>query len=1108
MSGTLAFPPRVAMVVLPTRARLRGRAVALATIGVLLLCSGARAQSTHGAIVGTATDPSKAALPGLSVTVTDVGTNIARTVVTNQQGYYEALTLIPGTYRVLAQLSGFAPWRREGIVVESRSILRIDIALQLGQLESEPIDVVATTPAIETETAAISDTRTAGQIEALPMLATGTLFPFVTTLPGVQVVGAAGSTVFSFNGARSGQSELMFDGMSSARLNTPLAGNPNTMEMTSEIKVHSSGNNAEFASPGVVNLVSKSGTNELRATGFYYHSRDQWNEKNRFQATKPALQRHNFGTTVSGPLVVPGYDGHDKTFFMFSFWGERNPGEFPFSGQVPTAAMRAGNLSAMGGTIRDPLTGQPFPGNIIPASRISPIAQRIQDRFYALPNVGDPNVFAANNWQENVDRGGRPREHRFDIRVDHRVARNNMLFARFNWKRTDQWQLPGTPLAGETTGPRAHTNFVMSDTHTFGSSLINEARFGYTRGGNSSFSQFLGRDVIRELGLTGYPDSDYHSIPSFLIANMPRIGNNVHNNIYQATDVVTWSRSNHTVKGGLDLQYNHAYGLDTPDHLFGTLNFTGLITGNAYADFLLGLPANTLRSSYIGSRSKSGKDVAVFLQDSWRFSPKLTLEGGLRYEYQFAVRDDDALMYNFDPATGNLVVPDRTLGSASINPLLPASIRIVGATSAGFPQALRRPQKGNFVPRVGFAWRPAAKMAVRGSYGIFIDSFGTTLSPVSAGPLFGYVAQFTNTAASQPFTLANPFGSGGGSLVGNLEAGSSSAPTFNPDLQNSRLHQWSLTLEREVRGVGVRASYVGSRSTNLTYTRNLNLPVPGSTPFTTSRRVYPQLANVFYSDNGAGLHSQYHGLQLDAERRFGRSLYIQAAWTFSKLMEDVEDIGREAGATIQNPYDVAAERARASFYPAHRINGALAWELPFGKNRRFVSGAHGVTEALLGGWRIASLFYYDTGRWFTPTFTGADPSGTGTSGLQRPDRVADGNLPRGQRTLERWFDTSAFVPLPNNLGRFGNSGRNVIEGPSSTVVHLAFGKTLRFAGRGQLQLQVNALNVFNVENFDLNANGLNVSAANSASAGRILAIRGGIESFGARTINLEARVSF
>jgi hypothetical protein len=1075
----------------------------------------ASGQSTHGAIVGTATDPSKAAVPGLSVTIVDTGTNIARNVATNEQGYYEALTLIPGTYRVEAQLSGFAPFKRDGIVVESRSIVRVDIPLQLGQVESEVIEVIATTPVIETETAAISDTRTAKQIEALPMLATGTLFPFVTTLPGVQVVTAAGSTVFSFNGARSGQSEIMFDGMSSARLNTPLAGNPNTMEMTSEIKVHSSNNNAEFASPGVVNLVSKSGTNEVHGTAFYYHSRDQWNEKNRFQATKPALKRHNFGATFGGPIIVPGYDGHNKTFFMFSYWGERNPGELPFSGQIPTAAMRAGDLSAMGGTIRDPLTGQPFVGNIIPATRISPIAQRVQDRFYALPNVGNPNVFGPNNWQENVDRGGKPSEQRFDIRVDHRIGSSNILFARFNWKKTDQWQLLGTPLAGETTGPRAHTNFVISDTHTFGGRLINEGRFGFTRGGNSSFSKYRGRDVIHELGLTGYPDSDYYSIPNFLITGMPRIGNNVpnnlddHNNIYQGTDVITWSHGNHTTKGGVDLQYNSAYGLDTPDHLFGTLSFTGLITGNAYADFLLGLPANTQRSTYIGERSKSGKDVAVFVQDSWRIGPRLTFEGGLRYEYQFAVGDDAGLMYNFDPATGSLVVPDETVSSSKINPLLPANITIVSASSVGFSQALRNPQKGNIVPRAGFAWRPMDKMAVRGGYGVFIDSFGTTLSPASASPLFGYVAQFTNTATTQPFTIANPFGSGG-SLVGNLEAGASNAPTFNPDLRNPRLHQWSLSVERQITGVGVRVSYIGSRSTDLTYTRNINLPAPSTTPFTPSRRVYPQFANVFYSDNGDGLHSQYHGLQFDVERRFGQSIYIQGAWTSSTLMEDIPDIGREAGATIQNPYDVAAERARASFNPAHRVNGAVVWELPFGKNRRFLSNANGAVDAILGGWQLSSLFYFDTGRWYTPTFTGADPSGTGTSGAQRPDRIADGNLPAGQRSIDRWFDTDAFVPLPSNVGRFGNSGRNVIEGPSSTVVHLTLAKKIRAAGRTQLQLQVNALNVFNIENFDFDSAGagLNISPANRASAGKLLAIRGGIEGFGARSINAELRLGF
>lgn len=1088
----------------------------LTTILGLVAAAPLAAQSTHGAVVGTVTDETGAVVPGATVTVTDIGTNISRTVVTNASGYYEALALVPGTYRVRGELAGFTPVTRDGLIVESRATVRIDMQIRVAARAAE-VTVTATTPVIETETAAVSDTRTAHQIEALPMLATGTLFPFVTTLPGVQVVTAAGSQVFSFNGARAGQSEIMFDGMSSARLNTPLAGNPNTMEMTSEIKVHSANNSAEFGSPGVVNMVSKSGTNAYRGTVFYYHSRDQWNEKNRFQAAKTPLKRHDGGITLGGPLVVPGvYDGHNRTFFMFSYWRENNPGQNFFSGQVPTAAMRNGNLSNMSGSIRDPQTNAPFAGNIIPADRISPLAQRIQNRFYALPNVGDPNAFVPRNWQQNVDRESV--EDRFDVRIDQRLGARNQLFARFNWKGTVQQPLPSTPLVGLVDGWRAHVNFVLSDTHMFTGALINEFRTGFTRGGNRQIARLKGRDVIAELGLTGYPDSDFRGIPSFAISGMPPIGfgtpNNLddHNDIHQFTDTVTWTRRNHTLKGGVDVQRNSAHGLDTPDEIFGTLTFTGAITGNAYADFLLGLPARSRRATYLGARSKSGMDVATFVQDVWRVHPRFTLEYGLRYEYQFPVHDDDALMYNFDPATGNLVLPDATLGSSRINPLLPSAIRLVSASSAGFPQRLRDPQTGNFVPRTGFAWRINDKTAVRGGYGMFVDSFGTLLAPVVSSPLFGYTAEFVNTAANQAFTIANPFGTGSGTLVGTLEAGTSSAPTFNPRIENQRLHQWSLTLERQIRNWGLRASYVGTRATNLTYTRNLNLPEPSTTPFTTARRVYPQFANVFFSNNGDGLNSQYHGLQTDVERRFGRAFYVQAAWTWGRLMEDVDDTGREAGPTILNPYDVAAERARASHTPSHRVNGAVVWEVPVGRGRRYLSAANAALDAIVGGWRLSSLFYYDTGRFFTPTFTGADPSATGTTGTQRADRVGSGILPANERTADRWFDISAFVALPNNIGRFGNSPRNVVEGPSSKVVHLSVTKGFGRSGRRSLQIQVNALNVFDIENLDLNAAGMNMTETNknpvSGTAGKLLAVRDGIERFGARNINVEVRFSF
>jgi hypothetical protein len=1086
-------------------------AAALLTAVIAMLPAAVSAQSTHGAIVGNAFDPSKAVVPELSVTVTNTGTNIARTLTTNPQGYYEALNLVPGTYRVQAELSGFAPFKRDGVVVESRSTVRIDIPLVIGQRVAEIVEVVAMNPVIETETAALSDTRTALQMEALPMLANGTLFGYVTTLPGVQVVTAAGSTVFSFNGARSGQSEIMFDGMSSARLNTPLAGNPNTMEMTAELKVHSSNNEAEFGSPGVVNLVSKSGTNTLQGTVLYYLSRDQWNEKSRFQATKPLLKQHNFGGTLTGPVVLPGYNGRDKTFFMFSYWGQQQPGQNVFSNTVPTAAMRNGDLSKVGGniTIKDPVTGQPFPGNIIPANRISPAAQRIQQRFYDLPNVGDPNVLTARNRQDNVDRD--VHENRYDIRIDQRIGRNNMLFARFNWKGAVQQPLPSTPAVGLVYGWRAHTNFVLSDTHTIRNNLLNEFRTGYTRGGNRQLAGLAGREVIRDLGLTGYPDLDYKSMPIFNISGFAALGfgtpNNLddHNDIYQVADAVTWTHGNHTLKFGVDIQHNKAYGLDTPGELFGELTFDGSIAGYAYADFLLGLPSRARRATYLGEKSKHGTDTAFFAQDSWRVSRKLTLQLGLRYERQFAIIDEDGRMYNFDPSTGKLVVPDKTVGSPSINPLLPASIQIVSASSAGFPQALRTPQGKNVVPRLGFAWRLSDKTVVRGGYGMFIDSFGTYVSPVQASPLFGYTAEFRNSPASQPYTLTNPFGTGG-ALVGNLEAGTSSLPTFNPNLQNPRLHQWSLTVERQIKEVGLRLSYVGSRSTNLTYTRSLNVPQPSTTPFSTSRRPYPQFASVYYSSNSSGLQSEYHSLQFDVERRFGKSLYIQGAWTFGKLIEGVDDIGREVGPTIENPYDVKRERALAAFNPSQRLNGAVVWQVPVGRNRLFRSNANPIFDALFGGWQLSSLFYYDTGRRYTPTFTGRDISGTGVTSAQRPDRIADGNLPGSERSLDRWFDTGAFVIPSANIGRFGTSARNVIVGPSSKVIHGTLAKWFRLTERTRFQFQINALNVFNTENFDLSTAALNLSQP--ATAGKISSVRGGIEAFGPRTINVELRFTF
>jgi hypothetical protein len=1100
--------------------RFRGRLMVLGLLAPILLFStnGVDAQSTHGAVVGTISDATKAVLPGVAVTVVNNDTNFSRVVLSNDSGYYEATALLPGTYRIQAEFPGFKTLIRDRVILESRATVRVDLRMELGE-QTTAIEVTATSPVIQSETASLSDMRTATHLEQLPVLSTVNNWNVVVTMPGVQTV--QGRTIFSFNGARGAQSEIMFDGINTPRLNTPLAGIPNSTEATDEMQIHASNNSAEFASSGVVNMISRSGGNDLHGNLYYYHSDDKLNSKNPFQKTKPRLKQHDFGATVGGPLVLPKlYNGRDRTFFMVSYYGNQIPADSSYTLNVPTTAMRQGDFSRTGLTITDPLTGQPFQGNIIPENRLSSVSTKIQQRFYDLPS--DPSSDAtAGNLRGSIS--APVHENRIDVRVDHKISDRNFFYVRYNWRGQVQKPLPSLPSIGLTDGYRGGRGFVASDTHLFTPNLINEFRFGFQKSPNRQLATQVGNEIVQSSGLQGIAPADYNGMPVFAISGFASVTAQKHlddmNQIHQATDTLSWVRGSHSFKTGVDFQYNQAYGPSVPAELFGSFTFDGFFTGSSYADFLLGYPRYARRAGYRGDKDKHGTDMALYFQDSWRLARTLTLEWGVRYERQFASVDDAELMYNFDPATGNLVVPDKALTSGKINPLLPSNITVVSATEAGFPQALRNPQKGNFVPRLGVAFRPSDKTVIRGGYGIFIDGFGTYVTAPQTTPLFGFVEEFRNTNRTNPaYVFPNPF-VGTGAAVGTLDVGTVSYPAFDVNVRNPRFHQWNLTLERQLGEIGVRLSYIGSASRNLLYRRNLNVPEPSTTPYSASRKPMQQYANVYFASNdGLGVGkagSDYHSMQFDVEKRFGSGLYFQGAWTWAKLLSDVEDARSEFGPHIENPFDVGRERAVEAYSPRHRVAGAAIWDLPVGRGRWLGANMPGLLDKILGQWSLSSFFFFETGQFFTPYFTGRDISGTGLTRPQhdegalgglRPDRVADGNLPADQRTQQRWFDVSAFVIPGANIGRFGNCGRNVIEGPGLNVQHAALGKRFLLKEGMNLKFQINANNVFNRTNLAMPASALNLSQP--LNVGKITGTRGGLENGGPRNIVLEMRLTF
>jgi hypothetical protein len=636
-------------------------------------------------------------------------------------------------------------------------------------------------------------------------------------------------------------------------------------------------------------------------------------------------------------------------------------------------------------------------------------------------------------------------------------------------------QVLDSGLPAESTGYRVQNRMArqvaISDTWSVTPRLINELKLGFARNYNAARGVLLGQDLVNLLGIQGLqPAPDVENIPSVSIVGFHTVNQLAKQapaeNTYQMVDQLTNIRGRHTIKGGVEYRPQQ-YNAIQPAQ-FGTYAFTAFATGYSYADFLLGIPNTTSRNYVRPSRYARFYFLSGFIQDDFKATPTLTLSYGLRYDYNQPARDKRDAVFNVDPAAGRLVVPNETVLRDYVNPLFPRQIPIVTAAEAGFPErSLRNSDTNNFQPRVGFAWRPfgGTGTVLRGGYGMFNDDFTADIfSPLYGGP-FSVTETFVNTiAANVPqLTLQRPFLERGN--TGNVDV-----TGLDLNLRNAYAQQWNLTFERSLGGsTGLRLSYVGSKSTLLVYGRNINQPAASAVPFNQNRRPFPLFRNIVMRENG-GNHI-YHALSTEVERKWSRGLSYSVAWTWAKNLTDVDETGGvEGGTTIENAFDRARERGDAQFSPRHRLISTVIWELPFGRGKRYLTEA-GVAEAILGGWQLSGSYIAQSGEFLTPTFSGADPSNTQTVG-GIPDRIADGNLPRGDRDIERWFDASAFAVPPN--GRFGNSGRGVIVGPGRHIASAALFKSFPIRERMAFRVQISFTNLFNNANFDVPA--LNISA--------------------------------
>lgn len=1095
-------------------------------LGILLLGGWAFGQSFLSSILGTVKDASGGVVPDASVTLTNVATGIQRTGRTNAEGDYYFGDLSPGTYVVTTAKEGFKEARSTNIVLTGQQTVRFDAALQVGST-TQTIEVKAAAPTLNTENPQLGDVRPREEMLNLPLNSRSVIDYFMLSSYNNQGDGSS----YMMGGLRGNNTNFTIDGVTS---NSAAFGGQigdmieETFDSIRDMKMLISNNSAEYPNVATVLIESRSGTNQVHGSLFYYHS-NNWLNANDFFAnaagqpkpTGPIL--NEFGGSFGGPVYIPHlYDGHNRTFFYFTLDRSDYPGEYSGTALVPTPKMQAGDFSELPTlpigltTITDPLTGSPFPANDIPAKRISSVAQNLQ--AFGFPQPNDlKDLVNGYDWVGIFPSASH--DTRYVTRVDHQLRASDALSSRVSLRASP------SPLNFDSSVPefvhrqgRDVQNAYLSETHTFSPTLLNEFRLAFARDASNLAGVHNGAQVVQQIGLQGLDLSDkmeLHGVPyvSFVnFATMQEFPSYFwRSQTLEMLDNVTYVRGRHNVKMGWLLRHNDvniSEGDDPTEGDFGNLYFDGFATGLDYADFLLGIPHVTERFTRSQPRYDRYDQWGVFAQDNFRVSDKLTLNLGLRWEYFPPATDKYDMRYTFDLRNGDFILASQN-SLKVVNPLwLPTGL-LEQASQVGYPtRTLLQNNPHDFEPRIGFAYRPFGRTVIRGGFGIYYTTLTTSQMDNFGGGPFHSREFFSNNIESNgqaDFQFPNPFPGVASVLYQTVD-------TSIKHLLDPYTLQWSLTLERELPGsIVTRISYRGFGSREILDYCDINRPYPSTDPNGENWYRYPNFSRVNLLQPGG--NQNMNAMDVTVERKFSRGLSFQSGWTYQKNLSDAGDDGEQG--EPENPYDLRREYGNMAFNPTHRWVSNLQYELPFGKGKRFGSNLPSAAEHVVGNWQIAAVTLFSTGQWLTAGFDNLDPSNTRGYG-GRPDEIGKPQIPNPSISL--WFNPNAFAipgcpdsdPVcanPADVGRFGNSARGVFTGPGIANMDFALYKYFTIKEKVRMQFRATATNFLNHFNPD-NPN-TDISAG-SLAVGVITGTHSRYDSLGsgARQIQIGLRFDF
>jgi hypothetical protein len=1042
--------------------------------GVCALCllfslnAASRGQALTATLTGQVSDAAGAALAGARVVALHTGTNVERAAVTDRSGAFVIPLLPIGAYEVSAELAGFKKELRRGLVLQVDQKARLDFHLPVGAL-SEVVTVAANGSLMQTETASAGTVIDNRRVVELP-LNSREFTALALLVPGVlqPAQGARGSRAsFNAQGSADHANNFTLDGVDNNELGLNVLPTIRpSLDGIQEFKLLTGTYAAEYGrnSGAQVIVTTKAGTNAFHGTAFEFLRNQVFDARNFFAPPgqpAPSFKRNQFGGSLGGPLVK------NKTFFFGNYEGLRLRNAVTARTTVPTLAMSNGDFRGLPVRVLNPFTGRDFTvPNVIDANLISPIGQALA-RFYPAPTRATATgALPSNNYDFNATR--RETVDQFVVRVNHTFSPQDSFSGVYHYFDNPRFEPAADSCAGDTRTvpgfgcfPQNRAQLVsLVYTRVFSPRLMNELRLGYNRFTAGFLAEDRGIDFVKQFNIPGTFFAEVPNnggVPATFVTGFATIGSNIQApqersaNTFQIIESLLYTRAQHSLKFGADLRNN-----GTNSFLVqlgrGRFNFTAaptaLTSGYALADLLLGLPTSTQRNPRAPNTYGRSYAANFYAQDDWKATPRLTLNLGLRYEFNSPNIDKRDIRSGFDPRAGQIIVAGQN----------------------GVPRNLYRADKNDFAPRLGFAWQPFgdARTVVRGGFGIYYNiQFGFPNANMGFNFPFRQPQTF-NSSRTAPLRLSDPF-------PGVAPAGTLTVTSIAPDFRTALVNQWSLSLQRELAPhLAVEASYFGSKGTRLPLTRNLNQPTPGqgTVAVVNARRPYPAFGNITWLESVG--NSNYNALQLKLEGRYAQSLSLLAAYTFGKSLDSSPGFSALTVATRAFPQDtrnLRAEYGRSDFDVRQRFVFNSIYELPLGHGHKLFGS--GPLAYLAGGWQVSGILTLQGGRPIT-VYVQANQSNT-FNNSDRPNLVGDPNS--GPRTVEQWFNTAAFqvprvtptgaIPPGNVAPLFGNAGRNIVNGPGYANVDFALHRRFQLWERLAMQFRAELFNAFNHPNFNL-----------------------------------------